>query len=118
MLIFKIKFKVEKYCNYYEFRCNRGACIDESRVCDLVDDCGDGSDESGKMHNQCENYSQCDFENGICYWEHELDADTFWVVEEAKVSNVNAFRKSILSLKYYFLRITITDQPEVEFEFV
>ena len=32
-------------CQYYEFACRDGTCIDNSRKCDGTPDCGDGSDE-------------------------------------------------------------------------
>jgi hypothetical protein len=32
-------------CKTNEFRCKRGGCIDQNRLCDYTDDCGDMSDE-------------------------------------------------------------------------
>ena len=32
-------------CQYYEFTCRDGSCIDNSRKCDGTRDCEDGSDE-------------------------------------------------------------------------
>lgn len=52
-------------CPSAYFTCARQACISESRVCDLTDDCGDGSDELN-----CSKYTQCDFENGLCDWKN------------------------------------------------
>ena len=36
------------------FRCNNGLCVEYSQVCNLVDDCGDESDE-----DICDNHFQC-----------------------------------------------------------
>ena len=33
-------------CNYAEFTCSNNRCIPQDKVCDLVDDCWDGSDEN------------------------------------------------------------------------
>ena len=33
-------------CDANQFACQRGGCIDQSRVCDYTDDCGDRSDEN------------------------------------------------------------------------
>ncbi|KAK7479762.1 hypothetical protein BaRGS_00028942, partial [Batillaria attramentaria] len=44
------------------FHCNNNACIDQSRTCDLVDDCGDQSDENSP--NMCSQYMKFDFESG------------------------------------------------------
>ncbi|XP_077861589.1 MAM and LDL-receptor class A domain-containing protein 1-like [Saccoglossus kowalevskii] len=45
------------------FWCRNGACIDKDLVCDLVNNCGDNSDEMN-----CGSYIQCDFQNGFCDW--------------------------------------------------
>ena len=45
--------KGKTFVNEY-FSCNNGFCVDFSKVCDLVDDCGDGSDEKS-----CENHFMC-----------------------------------------------------------
>ena len=36
------------------FPCNNGLCVKYDKVCNLIDDCGDGSDE-----NSCRNHHQC-----------------------------------------------------------
>ena len=55
------------------FSCKSQACVEQSRVCDLIDDCGDGSDEVS-----CVGYNSCDFENGICDWTNDKSADLGW----------------------------------------
>lgn len=54
-----------------EFRCKKTkGCIDYTYICDLVDDCGDGSDE---IDCEAQNFLTTDFENGFGYFQQVLD---------------------------------------------
>lgn len=59
------------------FTCDRKACILKNRVCDLIDDCGDNSDEK-----ECGDYTQCDFENGFCNWKNDLNEQLKWILNK------------------------------------
>ena len=62
-------------CPANYFTCQRKACIAMNKVCDLVDDCGDNSDELN-----CQGYTACDFENGLCDWQNDPNADIKWIL--------------------------------------
>ncbi|KAL6069253.1 hypothetical protein STEG23_019712, partial [Scotinomys teguina] len=60
------------------------ACVQRHQLCDLVDDCGDRTDEIG-----CAPELQCDFENGICNWEQSLEDDFNWTRNQGPTSTLN-----------------------------
>jgi hypothetical protein len=62
-------------CPSNYFTCERKACVQMNRVCDLIDDCGDASDEVN-----CANYTSCDFENGLCDWTHDVGSSFKWML--------------------------------------
>ena len=60
-------------CGANEFRCERRACVPLANRCDLIDDCGDGSDE-----RNCQAYTMCSFDDGgLCdEWRFETGSAT------------------------------------------
>ncbi|CAD7679155.1 unnamed protein product [Nyctereutes procyonoides] len=62
----------------------RAACIEKLLLCDLVDDCGDHTDEI-----DCVPEFQCNFENGICNWEQDTEDDFDWTRKHGPTSTLN-----------------------------
>ncbi|KAG8515941.1 MAM and LDL-receptor class A domain-containing protein 1, partial [Galemys pyrenaicus] len=60
------------------------ACIEKIRLCDLIDDCGDQTDEVN-----CAPELQCNFENGICNWEQDTKDDFDWIRNQGPTSTLN-----------------------------
>ncbi|XP_071956933.1 MAM and LDL-receptor class A domain-containing protein 1-like [Antedon mediterranea] len=64
---------VQSNCGAGQTQCSRGSCVNNDRLCDLTDDCGDRSDEAS-----CSNYDMCDFEQGFCTWQQLLNDELDW----------------------------------------
>ncbi|XP_057588580.1 MAM and LDL-receptor class A domain-containing protein 1 [Hippopotamus amphibius kiboko] len=60
------------------------ACVKKLQLCDLVDDCGDYTDEVN-----CVPEFQCSFENGICNWEQDTEDDFDWTRNQGPTSTFN-----------------------------
>uniref|UniRef100_A0A286XQ85 MAM and LDL receptor class A domain containing 1 n=1 Tax=Cavia porcellus TaxID=10141 RepID=A0A286XQ85_CAVPO len=60
------------------------ACVEKAQLCDLVDDCGDWTDEA-----DCEPELQCNFENGICNWEQDTEDIFDWTRIQGPTSTIN-----------------------------
>ncbi|RNA26976.1 MAM and LDL-receptor class A domain-containing 2-like [Brachionus plicatilis] len=63
----------ENGCPNDYFQCKSKGCVAMIERCDLIDDCGDMSDEIN-----CTGYHQCDFENGLCDWQIDPESDIKW----------------------------------------
>lgn len=67
--------KAQPSCSTTQFQCANNACIDNDRVCDFTDDCGDGSDESS---NTCTGSVRCDFSTSLCFWTQDNQDQFDW----------------------------------------
>ena len=65
----------QQSCRSDQHRCSNGVCIDDSRVCDYTDDCGDQSDE---LNSTCSSLIGCSFEQGFCFFQQDKGDDFDW----------------------------------------
>ncbi|XP_035827620.1 MAM and LDL-receptor class A domain-containing protein 2-like [Aplysia californica] len=68
-------------CGANQVKCQNGVCIDEIYMCDLSDDCGDGTDESPA---NCSSSTQCTFESGFCGWMQDTKDQLDWTRNKGK----------------------------------
>ncbi|KAM6216200.1 MAM and LDL-receptor class A domain-containing protein 1 [Rhynchocyon petersi] len=67
------------------FWCRRTkACVEKLQLCDLVDDCGDNTDET-----DCAPELQCNFEDGLCNWVQDTEDDFDWTRNQGPTSTLN-----------------------------
>lgn len=46
-------------CGFADFECDNGNCIKWNLQCDVIDDCGDGSDENDSLCRKYSAFRQC-----------------------------------------------------------
>ncbi|KAK3546298.1 hypothetical protein QTP70_025705 [Hemibagrus guttatus] len=81
---------MDKCPNPDYFHCGRSrACVDRLKLCDLVDDCGDGTDEEN-----CSSELMCSFEDGLCSWTQDDDDifDWTWIQGPTPTPNTGPYK--------------------------
>ncbi|XP_033104873.1 MAM and LDL-receptor class A domain-containing protein 2-like [Anneissia japonica] len=72
------------------FWCDNKACIDKNKVCDLADNCGDGSDEKLQMCTTSL-YKRCDFDKDFCDWTQAEETDEFdWLRNNGPTNSIDS----------------------------
>ncbi|XP_058249959.1 MAM and LDL-receptor class A domain-containing protein 1 [Hemibagrus wyckioides] len=81
---------MDKCPNPDYFHCGQSrACVDRLKLCDLVDDCGDGTDEEN-----CSSELMCSFEDGLCSWTQDDDDifDWTWIQGPTPTPNTGPYK--------------------------
>ncbi|XP_078052989.1 anaplastic lymphoma kinase isoform X3 [Augochlora pura] len=61
--------RVRTICTDDMFRCNNGTCLNNTQICNLIEDCADGEDEKQNCDKIPKN-ARCNFEDGWCGWKN------------------------------------------------
>ncbi|KII74399.1 Low-density lipoprotein receptor-related protein 2 [Thelohanellus kitauei] len=62
-----------QYCHRNEFQCKNNKCIPSTKICNQVDDCGDGTDEYGCTTSCQYGYMFCEVDRKCIRWEQICD---------------------------------------------
>uniref|UniRef100_A0A9J7XLE9 MAM domain-containing protein n=1 Tax=Cyprinus carpio carpio TaxID=630221 RepID=A0A9J7XLE9_CYPCA len=62
-------------CGHGFVTCKREGCVEDYKVCDSTDDCGDGTDEENCEYTED---MSCDFEDGPCGWDLRTISSLKW----------------------------------------
>ncbi|XP_038053495.1 MAM and LDL-receptor class A domain-containing protein 2-like [Patiria miniata] len=76
-------------CPPSKLSCGNLACIDESKVCDLADDCGDRSDETDLLCS-VSGYTLCNFETDLCGWVQSTTDELDWTRWNGTTEDINS----------------------------
>lgn len=97
-----LPFVVPNACAHRsQFQCARGSCVKRSELCDLVDNCGDSSDESIAL---CANYRRCTFDGTFCDWKNDTSTEFQWAMNQGPTtSDATGVRKPFC---FYHFQLT------------
>uniref|UniRef100_UPI0037E80A4D apical endosomal glycoprotein n=1 Tax=Semicossyphus pulcher TaxID=241346 RepID=UPI0037E80A4D len=99
-----------KECPAGMMECRREGCVEQRQVCDVSDDCGDGTDEE-----TCDGYQRCDFEDGMCIWDMTSLSPLKWIrTNQESISMTDPLKgpgrdHSTNSATGHFLYVTVPD---------
>lgn len=100
-------------CAANQYHCSNNACVDNNRLCDYTDDCGDNSDESP---NLCSGTAQCDFSTSFCYWSQDNNDQFNWQRQSGSTgtSNTGPSRDHTTGLATGYYVFIETSAPRVQ----